>query len=286
MRPVTETRARLGEGPLWHGGRLYWLDITGRALYTYDPSTGEERSIRLPHMLGAVAPRERGGLVAALSSGFAFLDELTGEVTPIADPEAGEPRTRFNDGKCDPAGRFWAGTMGMNLEPDLGALYVLHADGSVEKKLAGVSISNGIAWSPDRGTMYYIDSPTHEVAAFDYDPGTARIANRRTAVAIDPNEGLPDGMAVDENGNLWIALFGGGAVVCHDPRTGGRLAKLDVPAANTTACAFGGPDLDDLYITTARDSLSAAQAAKEPLAGCLFVARPGVRGLPAYCYRG
>mgnify|MGYP001234829048 CR=1 FL=1 len=287
LKPVTATRATLGEGALWHKDRLYWVDIEEKRIYIYNPKTREERYLQLDAMVGTVVVRARGGLVAALENGFAFVDEETGKVEPIADPEADKPENRFNDGKCDPAGRLWAGTMARSGQGKNGALYTLETDGrTVVRKLDGVGISNGICWSLDHKTMYYVDSPTRQVVAFDYDKQTGAIANRRVVVEISPEEGVPDGMTIDERGYLWIALWDGWAVVCHDPATGTRHAKVELPAARITSCAFGGDDLGDLYITSARSGLSAEALARQPDAGGLFCTRVGVRGVPSFAYQG
>lgn len=286
VKPVTEVRATLGEGAIWYEDLLYWVDIIERCLYVYDPGTDRHRRIDLPQMVGTVVPRRRGGLVAALANGFAFLDPQSARLTPITDPEADKPDNRFNDGKCDPAGRFWAGTMEIHGHPGLGALYVLHPDGKVERKLDGVSISNGIVWSHDRSRMYYIDTPTHQVAVFDYDADSGEIRNRRVAVEIDRAEGAPDGMTIDAQGNLWIALWDGGAVVCHDPHTGKRIEKVSLPVSRVTSCAFGGDELADLYITSAKVGLDEEQRKRQPLAGGTFVTRVGVRGVPAFAFAG
>ncbi len=284
--PVNQTRATLGEGPIWYNDRLYWVDIVLRRVYIYEPQSDTQRSIQLDSMVGTVVLRSGGGLVVALQSGFAFIEEESGAVTPIADPESDLPNNRFNDGKCDPTGRFWAGTMALSGGGTSGALYTLETDGRVTRRLGGIGISNGICWSQDATTMYYIDSPTQHVAAFDFDPETGEISRRRVVVEIPKAEGLPDGMTIDERGFLWIALWGGWGVVCHDPVTGRRHAKIDVPAAHVTACAFGGEELGELYITSARDGLSEQDAREQPYAGGLFRTNVGVRGVPSFTYRG
>ena len=286
MNPITATRATLGEGAIWYGDALYWVDITEKRVYIYDPKSNSERMIQLDSMVGTVVPRKQGGLAVALQTGFALLDSETGETTPIADPEADKPHTRFNDGKCDPKGRFWAGTMAIKEGPNQGALYMLDGKGNVSKKVDNVSISNGICWSLDARTMYYIDTPTYQVVAYDYDNETGDISNPRTVIEIDRSEGGPDGMTIDERGYLWIALWGGYSVVCHDPNTGKRHAKVDVPAANVTSCAFGGDDLSDLYITSARQGNSPEALEKQPHAGGLFRVNVGVRGVPAFAFEG
>ena len=285
MEPITSTRATLGEGAIWYGDKLYWVDITEKRVYIYDPKANSERVIQLDSMVGTVVPRQGGGLAVAIQTGFALLDPDTGKVTPIVDPEADKPHTRFNDGKCDPKGRFWAGTMALSEGPRQGALYVLDGKGNVRKMVDGVSISNGICWSHDAKTMYYIDTPTYQVVAYDYDNETGDISNPRTVIEFDRDEGAPDGMTIDERGYLWIAMWGGYSVVCHDPNTGKRHAKVDVPARNVTSCAFGGDDLSDLYITSARQGNTPEQLKDQPYAGGLFRVKVGVRGVPAFAFR-
>jgi sugar lactone lactonase YvrE len=286
VETVTDICTVLGEGPIWYGERLYWVDIVGQRIHSYDPAAASTRTLQLDWMVGTVVPRRRGGLAVALENGFALVDERTGQIEPLIDPEADKPGNRFNDGKCDPAGRFWAGTMSKGSETGAGALYMLDADRRVKRQLTGITTSNGLCWSLDHRAFYYIDTPTQRVMAYDYELETGDIENGRPVVLIDPAEGKPDGMTIDEQGNLWIALWDGGAVVCHDPATGKRLAKVEVPASRATACAFGGPQLSDLYITSARVGLSAEELARQPLAGRLFRTQVRVRGIPAYAYAG
>jgi sugar lactone lactonase YvrE len=187
---------------------------------------------------------------------------------------------RFNDGKCDPRGRLFAGTMALEKPRAPGTLYRFDPDGAISPVLTGLGTSNGLAWSRDERTMFFIDTPTLEVSAFDYDPATGAIANRRTAVKF-PSEtnARPDGMVIDADDNLWVAMYDGAGVQGCDPRTGKIFAKIDVPARKTTSCTFGGPVLRDLYITCARTE-------GEPHTGAIWMARPGVRGVPALTYAG
>ncbi|MCP1310124.1 SMP-30/gluconolactonase/LRE family protein [Paenibacillus tyrfis] len=286
---ILDGKAALGEGPVWdhRSGRLLWVDIEGMRIHHYDPVQGTDRSIQLDQRVGAAVPRAEGdGLVLALEHGFHLLDPATERLTKIADPEAGLLENRFNDGKCDEAGRFWAGTMNRMSSGPTGALYCLETDGSLRKAIDGVVCSNGLGWSPDGRTMYYIDSPTKQVVAYDYEPAAGAISNRRTVVTIPEGEGVPDGMAVDREGMLWVAQWGGWRVSCWNPQTGERLGFVRVPAAQTTSCAFGGPDWDELYITTARTGLSEEQLAQQPHAGGLFRVKTGVKGRPACFYGG
>jgi len=285
---VIDSKADLGEGPVWDSEEdvLYWVNITAGEVHIYDPATRSDRVINVGQQVGTVVPRKSGGLALALHHGFAFLDLATEELTMIADPESGLPDCRFNDGKCDPSGRFWAGTYAPDGPRGISSLYRLDADLSVHRMLTGISCSNGIAWSLDHRVMYYIDTPTGKVEAFDYDMATGAVADRRTVVHVPPDSGHPDGMTIDAEGMLWVAMWGGWGVVRYDPRTDRTLDHIDVPVAQTSSCAFGGPDLRDLYITTARRNRTEAQLRDEPLAGGLFVARPGPQGIAASAFAG
>ncbi|GGJ06933.1 hypothetical protein GCM10010885_15110 [Alicyclobacillus cellulosilyticus] len=284
---ILDARATLGEGPSWHVGEgvLYWVDIEGRAIHVYHPGTGRDRTIPVGQMVGAVVPRAQGGLVVVLQDGFYALNPVTGALSLLAAVEADDPRTRFNDGKCDARGRFWAGTMAIADSPEpLGSLYCLEPDLSVRKVLSGIFCSNGIGWSPDNRVMYYIDSPTRKVMAYDYHLDTGTIANPRVVAEID--QGVPDGMTVDEEGMIWVAQWDGGVVSRWNPYTGERLLTVEVPAPRTTSCVFGGPNLDELYITSARTGLDAATLAAYTHSGGLFRASVGVRGLPTCAFAG
>ncbi len=275
---VLDAKTQLGEGAIWHSQKhvLYWVDIDAGLLHIYDPKTNRDRSLSTGQPVGTVVPRASGGVMVALRDGFAALNLETGAITPITNPES-HLQNRFNDGKCDPAGRFWAGTMGK-----AGAsLYRLDRDLTVRKMFDGVRTSNGIAWSLDLKTMYYIDTPTQEVAAFDYDHATGDIKNRRVAVKVPKENGHPDGSTLDAEGHLWVAHWDGWNVTCYDPGTGKALRTVKLPVSRVTSCAFGGPDLATLYITSARVGLDDAALASQPLAGGLFKVSVGVRGIPA-----
>jgi sugar lactone lactonase YvrE len=243
---VIDAKAELGEGPIWDYDKkvFYWIDIMNKELHTYDPRIGNGSVIKTGQMIGTVVSRKSGGLVLAMENGFYLLDEDTKEVTFIADPEKDIPENRFNDGKCDPAGRFWAGTMGTNGEKGAGGLYCLDTDLSVTKKLDEVSISNGIVWNIGNTKMYYIDSPTKKVWGFDYDLDTGNISNRSAVVDIPEGEGIPDGMSIDSEGMIWVAQWGGWKVSRWNPETGEKLDEVKVPVAQVTACAFVGENLD------------------------------------------
>jgi len=283
-----DARATLGEGPTWDAEkqRLYWVDIDEMKLHAFNPLDGTDTACEVGCRVGAAVPRASGGMILATQFGFEAFDLETGKRTLLADPESHLRDNRFNDGKCDPRGRFWAGTMSLVREPKAAALYVLDTDGSVRRVLDGVTTSNGLGWSLDQSTMYYIDTPTLEVAAFDYDGDTGTIDRRRVVVKFPDGVGRPDGMTVDAEGMLWVAHWDGGRVTRWDPADGSLLLTVPLEADRVTSCTFGGPDLDRLYVTTAREGLDEEALARQPHAGGLFVVEPGVRGLPAVPYGG
>jgi sugar lactone lactonase YvrE len=288
-----EAGAELGEGPAWHAetGLLTWVDIRAGDLHVFNPENGTDRRLSVGEPIGCAAPRRGGGLILALRSGFALIDpplpsgeEL--EVRGLINPEPQLPGNRFNDGKCDPAGRFLAGSMDNAEKEASGSLYSLSPNGSVKTLLGGLRISNGLAWSPDSRTFYHIDTPSRQVRAFDYDLATGGISRPRPAVSIPPELGWPDGMTSDSEGMLWVALWGGAKITRWDPATGRQLAEYPLPAFNVSACAFGGPDLADLYITTARKDMSPAQLEQYPHSGDLFRLHTGVQGMPTFAFGG
>jgi sugar lactone lactonase YvrE len=279
---VLDAHAQVGEGPVWDdaSGTLVWVDIMGNTVHRYDPATGRDRTIDVGQPVGAAVLRHDGnGLVLALRDGFGMLDEGSGQIQLVAAVEADVPTNRMNDGKCDPGGRFWAGTMAFEVTPGVAALYRLDPDLQVNRMLSGVTLSNGLGWSPDGRQMYYIDSTTRGLDVFDFEPADGSLGERRRLITIPPGEGLPDGMTVDAEGGLWIALHGSGSIRRYMPD--GRVDRVvRVPPKMVTCCTFGGSDLTDLYITTMSLGLSAADRRAQPLAGALFRCRPGVRGLP------
>ncbi len=274
---VLAAEALLGEGPVWdaRSSCLRWVDIFRGRVHRFDPASGVDTFFEVGEDVGTVAGRAAGGLVIATTSGVYTCLEDGGRRTLVhavdTDPRGG----RFNDGKADPWGRFWAGTM---LEDPHGAcaLYRLDPDHSLHTMVTGVSCSNGLAWSPDGTTMYYIDTQTGGVDAFDHTPSTGELSRRRRIVDID--QGWPDGMTVDAEGCLWVALWDGWAVRRYSP-DGRLLTTVEVPAQRVTSCAFGGPALSTLYITTAR--VGVKDFTDQPSAGALFAVDPGVAGLPA-----
>ncbi len=282
---VVDFKSFLGEGPVWDAriGRVAWVDILAGRLHL-TARDGATRTIQLPSPVGCLVPRASGGWVAALADGFwAVADD--GATTLLADVQGDHPDLRFNDGKCDPQGRFWAGTMALDHRAGAGALYRLDPDLSVHRMVDDVAISNGLDWSLDGRTMYYVDTPTRRIDQFDFDPASGAIAGRRPFVAIDPSDGSPDGLTVDAEGGIWLALWDGSRIRRYLP-DGTIEREVRLPVSEVTCPAFGGPDLDELYITTAWELLSEAQHAREPLAGGLFRVRPGIRGRAPTAFAG
>lgn len=284
---VLNTRADLGEGPAWDAAthRLIWVDITAGVVHRFDPATRQDEAIVVGQPVGAAAPTTSGRVIIAARDGFSFLDPATGQVDLVAGVDATVPATLMNDGKCDAAGRFWAGTKHVDGRRPLGSLFRLDTDLSLTRVLTGVTISNGLAWSPDQRTMYYIDSATYGVDAFDVEPETGSVSHRRRLVDLPEAWGLPDGMTVDEEGFLWVAFWTGSAIRRLTP-DGHVASVISLPVSLVTSCAFGGDDLSDLYVTSARVGLSDAQLREQPHAGGLFLLSPGVRGLAAHPFAG
>ncbi len=285
---IVDQKAVLGEGPCWDQDKqqLYWVDILQKQIHIYRPDTDTSRTIQLDRKIGTLSPRTQGGLIIALDNGIATLDLETEEVTYLADPETHLPGNRFNDGKCDPKGRFLAGTMDDNEGKTTGALYLMEPNHQLRQLFDEVGVSNGIGWSPNYDTMYYIDSPTREVVAFDYDLESGQLSNRRVIITISEGEGFPDGMTTDTEGMLWVALWEGESVTRWDPKTGKLLQRIPIPAQNVTACTFGGPELKDLYITTARINTGEDILEKYPNAGGLFRIKTDVVGMPNFAFEG
>ena len=285
---VYPCRSIVGEACIWdpRDGVLYWVDILDSKVYRFDPRSGSNRGWDVGAHVGCAALRESGGLVLALQTGFALLDLETGQVSSVADPEAELAGNRFNDGKCDPQGRFWAGTMAYAVTEGSGSLYCLGQDRQVTRKLAGVTLSNGLCWNTGNSRFYFIDSATSQVQEYDYDASSGEIENQRILAEIPRDMGVPDGMAIDEDGCLWVALWGGGKVIRIDPDTGSVVFEVLVPADQVTCAAFGGGSLDQLYITTANYQRSAEDVARQPLAGSLFRVQVPFRGVAVPAYRG
>lgn len=283
MAEITVTgnyRAQWGEGPIWWKDALYYVDIEKHKVIRFDPATGEETFWDVGQRIGTVVPRENGGLLCAGDHGFFFLNPKTGAMTPIADPESDKPNNRFNDGKCSPDGAFFAGTISLVKQTGDAKLYRLAPDLSLREAFGPVTNSNGIVWSGDGKTVYYIDTPRREILAFNYVNG--EMLDPRAVVSTTAIDASPDGMCIDENDHLWVAFCHGACVVCYDPISGNPLQRIDLPCLETTACAFGGPELRDLYVTT-----GIHKSVQEEHAGRLFVIKGlGVKGRPSPAFAG
>jgi sugar lactone lactonase YvrE len=287
IKPLCNQISMLGEGPVWDAANnsIIWIDIVGSAIHELNMKSNAIRSISTPSMIGSFALCSDGNILAAMQDGFHFVDRATGAVRPLSDPEAVLPDNRFNDGKTDPAGRFWAGSMSLIGEKGTGNLYMVNEQLQVKKKIENVSISNGLCWSLDQRFFYYIDTPTMEVVRFDYDNATGEISNKTTIIAIPAKEGYPDGMTIDSEGMLWIAHWEGWQVARWDPSTGNKIDSIYLPVSLVTSICFGGENMDDMFITSARVGLTDEQLAEEPLAGSSFIiSNTGFKGFtfPAF----
>jgi len=293
IRVVVAAPALLGESPVWHPGEqvLYYCDIPGHSLQRFDPSTQVLTLWSFDAEPASLAPLLGGGLVLAMRDGLWRFDSATGERTRLADAPYDPGKERFNDGKCDPQGRFWVGTIYEPRDQALASLYCFSARKLVRKQ-AGVTVLNGLAWSPDGRTMYCSDTKAHTVFAFDFDPASAALANKRVFAsfpvkqagqALDTYGGRPDGAAVDAEGCYWVAMFEGQRVLRLSP-LGEVIRNVRLPVRCATMPCFGGADLKTLYITTARENRPEAELAAQPLAGCVLALDVDVPGLPAnYC---
>jgi L-arabinonolactonase len=284
---VLDSRSFLGEGPLWDPREqvLWWVDIKNRLIHRTDPARGASARWDAPEDLGCLAVRAQGGLVVTMTSGFYFFDPSSGHFEPIIDPEADQPENRFNDGKTDRQGRFWAGTMH---DPHLrasGALYRLDSNLSCHRMVDGIHVSNALAWSPDSRVMYYADSLAYTVWAWDFDASTGEIANRRRFIDTRSSGGLPDGATVDAEGCYWLTLPRTGNIIRYDPE-GRPMRTISLPTDLPTCVMFGGPDLEILYCTSATLGRSDAELAGQVGAGGLFAIEAGVKGLPEAHFRG
>lgn len=288
---VLDIRAKLGECPVWsrEEGRLYWIDIAAQRLNRFDPTAGTNQVCRLPEQIGSFALREQGGMVVAMRSGFHFLDFDTGHLTAICDPEADKPENRFNDGRCGPDGCFWAGTMQDPADPARrnGSLYRLGTDLGCTRMVTDIGVSNGLAFSPDGKIMYFADTnrDVQTIWAFDFDADAGMIRNRRVFATTHELPGRPDGACVDAEGFYWSANVDGWQLVRFAPD--GRLDRtLKLPVQKPSMCAFGGENLEILYITSIGMSSSTPLEPGQPQAGSLFACDVGVSGLPEPKFRG
>lgn len=280
---VEAEHAYHGEGPVWdaQAGKLRWVDMLVGDIMSMVPSTARVQRLHVGEVAAAVRPRRSGGLVVAVERGFALMDPGE-EAIRFLSPLWSDNTTRMNDGGCDPQGRFYCGTMALDESPGKGALYRLDPDGSVTTVLTGVTVSNGLAWSADGTLAYYVDTATQRIDQFDFDSTSGTFHNRRPVVNVAAEAGMPDGLTTDAEGGLWLALWAGGAV--HRYTSDGRLDEvITLPVTNVTACAFGGENLEDLYVTTSKHQ---APERESMTAGGLYRVRPGVCGLPVLDFAG
>ena len=281
-----ECQNRLGEGPVWCTREqvLWWVDIVAPAIWRFNPASGAHRSWPMPEHVGSLGVREQGGLIVAFKSGFGTFDPATGAIEMLDPCEADLADNRFNDGRCDYAGRFWAGSLTYPEDQPLGTLWRLGSDHCATPVLRDITIPNGLCWSPDGRTMYFTDTASREIMAYDFDLAAGLPSNPRLFARVE-GPGWPDGSTVDAEGFVWNCEWDGARVVRYAP-VGTVDRILEVPAPRATCCAFGGPDLSTLYLTSAWDRLSEAERAEWPLSGNLFAADVGVRGLPEPRYLG
>ncbi len=280
--------AETGEGPLWDArdNALWWVDIPGRRVHRFDPATDEDESVDTEMMVGALALRASGGLVAATEHGLAVFDWPSGRLDPIVDFCKDDPDIRCNDAAVDPAGRLWVGTLSLSSRTQVGTLFRVDGDHSVTTMVEGVDLCNGIDWSPDHTTMYFVESMAGTVWAFPFDLDAAALGERRVFARYDAaTQGIPDGLTVDAAGSVWVAFFRGACLRRHHP-DGSLAEEIPVPTWQVTCPAFAGPDLADLYVTSASHGLTDAERADHPLAGALFRARAAGRGRPVTAWAG
>jgi sugar lactone lactonase YvrE len=284
---VIDAKAQLGECPVWsvEEQALYWVDIHAPALHRFDPATGASRTWPMPSRIGSFGLREAGGAVVALIDGFHMLDLDTGELSYLVGPER-VPGTRFNDGKVSPEGRFWAGTMDEeSLSRPIAALHRLDPDGSLHRMVDDLIVSNGLAWTADGRTMFHSDSKRPVVWAYDYDPDTGTISDRRVVARPSEEIGRPDGAAVDDKGYYWSAGISAGVLNRWSPD--GQLDRsIPLPCSNPTAPCFGGPDMRTIFVTSLRHGVAPEVLAAKPLSGGVFALRVDVPGVPISRFRG
>lgn len=289
MQPelLLDARLELGESPVWdsEAGILYFVDVHAGNLHSFDPVNGTHQTVNLGESIGCLAPAMDGQLVLAVRSGIQIIKPSSGKRLTICSPEKHLPGNRFNDGKCDPVGRFLVGTMDDAEKEHCGSLYSFSIGGSCKILLRGLGISNGMTWSPDGRTFYFIDTPTRLIMAYDYDLTSGKINHPRPVVCIPKDMGWPDGMTSDLDGMLWVALWGGAKITCWNPDTGKLKDMFSIPAENITSCIFGGQGRHDLYITTARKGLRMEEIQQYPLSGGLFRLRTDTIGVPTFSFQ-
>jgi len=278
---AVDAKATLGEGAWWDADKkhLCWLDILNHELHFYDPRRKTDKCVKYEKPITAVVPRcKKGGYIAAFSDGIYFLDEDGAMGGLIVNPEHEKAGNRFNDGKCGPAGRFWVGSMDAQGGAGAGALYKIEKNLGYLTMLSGCDISNGIVWNSAADRMYYTDTLSGEISAFDYCQKDGTISNRSVAYKLGAGEGLPDGMTIDSEDMVWAAVWGGGKVIRIDPEKHEKLLEIYLPVPHVSSVAFGGAGLTQLFITSARLGLSKAQIEEYPHSGGLFSVETGIRG--------
>ena len=286
---VADVHCNVGEGPLWdpRDGSLVWVDIVPGHIYHLTTASRERRQITLGHEVSVVIPRTSGGYVVGVQDGLIALDQIASGYTtsPLVDIEIDMPGNLMNDCKCDARGRLWGGTRARDWTPELGNLYRVDPDLGVTRFLDRISISNGLGWSPDWTRLYYVDSRPGTLDVLDYDIEAGTASNRRPFAQIDKELGSPDGLCVDSDGCVWLAVLGTSSLYRYAPD--GSIGDIvELPTRQPTSCCFGGPDLDELYVTSAAVDMSEEQHAADPHAGGVFVLKPGVRGLPTDPFAG
>lgn len=284
---VVRSENILGEMPIWSGRDrlLYWIDVRAPALHSYDPSDAKVQTYPLPELVGSFCERQSGGLMLALKSGLYFYDTGAGVSKLWLDPEPELPNNRLNDGKCDRQGRFWVGSMNDGDRIPTGKMFCVEQGGDYRELFDGITIPNSLAFSPDGRLMYFADTPKKKIMVYDFDTDTGIPQNPRVFRDMQDHQGRPDGSTVDADGCLWNAEVHASRIVRYTPQ--GKVDRvIDLPVSVVTSCAFGGPGLDTLYITTARQGLTPEQLQNQPLAGSLFAINTGAVGVPETLFRG
>ncbi|MUU79129.1 SMP-30/gluconolactonase/LRE family protein [Winogradskyella endarachnes] len=281
------TKAKLGEGAIWNDKtkELYWIDIEGKSLNIYNPKTNINKVLKTPSRVGTVVPKNKTEALVALEDGIHTINLKTGSTSLFLNMKDDLKGKRLNDGKCDPSGRFWVGSMHFNQTKGEAKLFCVTNKPELETKIDSVTISNGIVWTSDKQTMYYIDTPTSQIKAYDFNNDTGAISNERIAVEIPEELGYPDGMTIDKEDMLWVGMWNGNAVIRFNPNTGKVLKRIEVPAHNITSCAFGGDNLEILFITSARVDMTVEELENYPLAGSIFKVVPGVKGVKSNFFK-
>lgn len=284
---ISDTKSIIAESPTWDAknASIYWVDIISKKIFRYNTVTEKTDTAAVNKYVSYIVPQRKNSVAIGLQDGFYSYDFITKEQTLLGRPENFNPfMYRFNDGKCDVNGRLWAGTTSFYEESFECSLYQLNGDHKLKEMETGINVSNGLGWSPQNDKFYYIDSGVKLVFCYDFEPENGAISNRKILIDFKEEGANPDGMTVDEEGMLWIAHWGGHQVSRWNPETGKKIGSIALPVKKVTSCVFGGINLDELYITTAR--FNADQSDLEPFAGGVFRIKPGVKGLPTFSFNG